>query len=488
MSEEAFGWFENLCDEFSRNPEGATAELSRFRQTEEAYTISQVVIQNSTKPHAQFHALAVLQHSYLMHYRQFNSDQNIELRNFLWSVIVEKGTANTLDQSVATKLIHVFALVLKRNWMNEGPEQRSGVFNMISVFISENATESPIRYKIAAKIVSTILEVFAKKKRTPDESIGYSPELQGTIHLCFQEDSTFCGLIASYQVTLQLLSKAFELSNTSLFATSIATDNGTQMCFNYQVASVVKTIYDLLTDLFGWDFDSANSSASATDEKFECGAVHLPAAWVELAGGSDAFNDILGQLMQSYELVRIALFGRVVLGSGAGEEGGAGVRGSLVHGGCSFGVLGAVSPSSSSSSGSCIQSVRIAGEYISSIRQLLLTFASFSSGSSPSNSSSSNGMFGSDAEKIGYSNQILLQMISVLGYGVTALVNQSFHSSGSNGGASLTPEQVEDLLLNEVEHAIYILIRLFGNFHLSVIGQAAAFESFMVSHTDTYYI
>lgn len=474
-SEAAFHWFENICDEFSRNPEGATAELSRFRETEEAYSISQVVIQNTTKSHVQFHALAVLQHSYLTHYRQISDEQIIELRHFLWNVIVDRGTANALDQSVATKLIHVFAQVLKRNWMSESSEQRAGVFNMISSYIADTKTSGPIRYKIAGKIVSTLLEVFAKKRRTPDESIGYSPELQGSIHLCFQEDTSFCGLIASYQLSLQLLSKAFELSNSSLFTA----EGGEQLCFNYEVASVVKTIFDLLTDLFGWEFDSSSmlpfGSDCVSDEKFECGAVHIPAAWIALAGGASAFSGILVQVMQCYELIRIALFGHAVVGDSGSVGEGMLLKDSLVRGGCAFPGKG------TSSSSPSMLSVRIAGEYISSIRQLLLTCASFSSNSSPGSGSSSNGLFVSCSDKVTYVNQLLYQMVSVLGYGVTAVVSRSFQSNGGGGGGvMLSSEQTEDLLQNEIEHAIYILIRLFGNFNLSVIGQAATFESFMV--------
>ena len=491
-SEAAFHWFENLCDEFSRNPEGATAELSKFRESEEAYSISQVVIQNSTKSYVSFHALAVLQHSYLTHYRQFSAEQNTELQNFLWTIIKEKGAANVLDQSVLTKLIHVFALVLKRNWMSESPEQRASVFTLISSFIVDDVSASPIRYKIAGKIISTLIEVFAKKKRTPDESIGYSPELQGTIHLCFQEDAAFCGLVACYQLSLQLLSKAFELSNTSLFTTATeGGGGGVQVCFNYQVASVVKTIYDLLSDLLGWEFDSPNSTSGGdgvSDEKFECGAVHIPAEWVTLAGGPGVFNDILAQLIQSYELIRIALFGSGIVdneASGTGSSGGSPLKSSLCGHGCSFAGTGTATSSSS------MLSVRIAGEYISSIRQLMLTFASFSSSNSSGNNTSNNGLFVSTSEKVTYSNQLLYQMITVLGYGVTSVVSRTFHSSGGSGGGGggvmLSPEQVEDLLLSEIEHAVYILIRLCGNFHLSIIGQTATFESFMVDMLRVLY-
>jgi hypothetical protein len=470
--EGAFHWFENLCDEFSRSPDAATAEIARFRETEEAYTLSQIVIQNSTKSHVQFHALSVLQHSYLTHYKKFTSWQNTELRVFLWSVISEK--IEQFDASVATKLIHVFAIVLKRNWMTETGEDRSGVFSMISGYVSDGiggGEGEPGRMKVAAKVISTMLEVFAKKKRTPDESIGYSPELQVTIHQCFQEDSEFCGLIACYQLSLQFLSKAFDLASTKLYTT---VESG-GVCFDYKIASTVRTVYVLMTDLLGWDFDTPTSASSGnngeSDEAFECGAVHLPASWVSLAGGATAFNGILAQLLECYELIRIALFGKAVVSTSISDDD-VTIRSFLFRQGCSFVGNGA--------SAGAMQSIRIAGEYMSSIRQLLLTFASFSSSSSPANYSSSNGLFASDSDKVGFSNHVLLQMITVLGYGVTALV------SGRSGhyntiGSQVLPEMVEDLLLNEVEHSIYILIRLFGNFHLTVIGQTTTFESFMVN-------
>ena len=455
--EDAFHWFESLCDDFSRDPQRASEELSRFRETEQAISVSQVVIQNSTKSHVQFHALAVLQHAYLTHYHQFSDEQNREIRDFLWLVVLDKSISHVLDQSVITKVIHTYAIVVKRNWITDSHEQRSKIFNMISALVCDDESDHTLlRYKIASKILSSMLEVFANKKRTPDESIGFSPEAFSALHHCFQEDKTFNGLFASFHLAMQLLSKAFDLSKEMLFDES----EGDRACFDHNVASVVKAIYDLVMELFGWDHDSRSMSYIDLNEKAEYGAVRIPNDWVDAAGGAVAFNDILRQLIGNYNVMRLALFGPKSV-----EECVNTVDGILskrkLQVGCTFGE--------SEGKPSLQISVRIAGEYLSSIRQLILTFSSISS---KSNSS----IFVTDAEKIYFADLISQEMMTVLGYCIDSLTTNNLVGVGSN----LSQEQVEELLLGEIEHAIYILIRLYGNFGLSILGQTASFESFMV--------
>jgi hypothetical protein len=310
------------------------------------------------------------------------------------------------------------------------------------------------------------------------------------VHVSFQSDKSFCGLAALYRLALTLLSRALQGIPYSLFEMQEGASAASLRVDIAEFASeVCRRLPPLLpsaltpVDLFaprgaprlGFRSEhrcvralplpprplsppsSSNDESNLVANGYEQLSVKVPAEWVEIAGGPQAFESMLQSALACYLRLRSTnLFS-------ADETAPA--------------LL--VSPTSAS------LTARVIKDYLFSFRQLLLALVSIAS--------SNSAAFPSEAQKTSFVSAVLDSLMPVLRDNLSA----SSRSYAPKGYPSIPTDYFLELRHQELEHLVFILIRLFGaslppslcssptgNFHLEVLGKSASFESFMVALSE----
>jgi hypothetical protein len=192
--------------------------------------------------------------------------------------------------------------------------------------------------------------------------------------------------------------------------------------------------------------------------------VKVPAEWVEIAGGPQAFESMLQSALACYlKLRNTNVF--------SADEGAV----SLL-----------VSPASAP------LTAKVMKDYLFSFRQLLLALVSIAS--------SNSAAFPSETQKISYVSAVLEALMPILRDNLSA----STRGYSPKGYAAIPSDFFVELRHQELEHLIFILIRVYGlslslpslsirlaapltrsgNFHLEVVGKSDSFESFMVALSE----
>lgn len=164
---------------------------------------------------------------------------------------------------------------------------------------------------------------------------------------------------------------------------------------------------------------------------FESSILTMPTEWVQEIGGGEVFFNILQAATESYAVVRNSL----VVTDGSSAE---------VSRNVSFAVVSSV--------GSKKQPLSVAREYLSCLRQLMLSLSSLST--------SCSAVFQSDGERGAYVNFIMQEIVPLLSSSMNYL--NTGRTSAGFLPHGVTEDTLGEVCVQESEHVLFILIRLLG--------------------------
>ena len=178
-----------------------------------------------------------------------------------------------------------------------------------------------------------------------------------------------------------------------------------------------------------------NSDARSSDI-FESSSVTIPDEWVQEVGGGEVFFSVLQEAIECYHVVRDAL---VILESHPSNTRKDGCR-------LSFEEIDGVGMEHKRQ-----HPIAVARDYLSSLRQLILSVASISTGCSA--------IFPSGERSGALVDFILRETIPLLSGSMMYLTRQTTASHIPDG---VTADSLAEICAQECEHLLFILIRLMG--------------------------
>ena len=170
-------------------------------------------------------------------------------------------------------------------------------------------------------------------------------------------------------------------------------------------------------------------SSMKSSETFETSAVTIPDEWVEQVGGGEVFFNILQEAVECYHVVR----DRLVVFDGHGTDR----------------AVSFVAPNTDLAQQK--QPIAVAKEYLSNLRQLILSVSSVST--------SCCAVFPTDEQRGGFVDFVMRRTVPLLSDSVLYLTEQVSVGCLPEG---VTTDTLADICAQECEHLLYILIRLLG--------------------------
>ena len=152
-------WFTSIVNELQRNPQLATAEISKFRDTDEAHGLCMQFLHETQTPLVQFQVLTILQYTTVKNWNRFTPQDCEAIRTCLWSKIMHHHTQMT--PFVLNKAYQLFALTWKCGWSRESQEVKSSLFKSITSNLIQYGNIASSR--AAGQVLRAVIEEFASR-------------------------------------------------------------------------------------------------------------------------------------------------------------------------------------------------------------------------------------------------------------------------------------------------------------------------------------
>lgn len=294
-------WFDNVCNQLSSEPQKATAILSEFRDSEQAFNVCKTLLPTpKLSSQAQFQAVLILQHSCLKHWNELNKTDKDELKIMLWTVIEGAAYTKSLPSYTLNKCIQLYALIWKREW-NELDEQGKAVLFHQIVALLQHQSQDVNVMKVGASILLVTVEEFNSKSSA---EVGLPLEFHRVTRNLYES----YGINESFQLALQSVNHSI-----SLVTTAVTTSRGGGVDASIASAAAYMNVsIQALMEIINWEHGSSDdmlinlcnsnsngSSNNAATNQLLC----LPRLWSSFL----MQNNFLNQIYTTYESIRAIL-------------------------------------------------------------------------------------------------------------------------------------------------------------------------------------
>jgi hypothetical protein len=479
-------WFEGLVAQLAKDPRAAGPALLALRRTDGAHELCLRLLRRALSPAARFQALLVLRATLVTRWRTFSPQAIADFQMFLWELIASDSVQ---EAYVLNKLIQVYAVAVKKSWMADGEARRAHYFELVEAVSGGGSVRA---LYVASKVLRALVESLALGDGLDE---GLSREQLGRLRRAFLAGGTDgagaaagapSGLLLAARLSISVLQQIHAL--TAPFDACVAEQCGGAAA----AAAAVVTISDgQLLDLAHGVAEIAeavgcvlrvceSSASSAMDGLGMDGAVGVggrgfSAVWAGGSGGSGGSGsaaatpnssyswlplllstDMLGALFQLHRRLRSVLLAMHFPAPASSL--------SVVAGG---GGGGAVPPKDLSES-LCAA--------LQSVSQMLLGFASVDAGV----------VFPTGDHKAGFAEALLAGALDFLEASVGEILVAG--QRPPTPGEGLLPFSLlffmkddGEYALQEFSHCADLLMRIFGNFKLSLVSSLPSFERAMAS-------
>lgn len=437
----SLAWFEHLCLLIDQNPTKATASIMEFREQDYALEACHSWIRTpECSAIAQFQLALIIQYCSLKNWSHLSPESAQALRDTLWTLIQNASINNTMPMYALNKLMQVFSLLWKRGWHDMEAATQRNIFTQIDALVNATASTqliSATSFTTGTKLLTILIEEFESRSTS---EIGLPLEFHNKTHESFEKLG---------------LSECLRLAQVGL------TRSSQQMHFNAASPQAITETIPLVTEsvrlfveILNWTFEGC-ASGSQTDlsgqqgggktDKRGSSLLNLPRAWAALL----LSHEFLDCVFRVYTQIR----GTCVQLS------------EMCH-------LAALNAPQAMNSGldSPRQKLRACSACLTELRLLMVSFASLSGSK----------FFETDGERVTLGNALLQAVEPMLCNAV---------SMGETDGAAAVaggPKVIKNGFLIELfsEESVSfgtIILRLLGNFKITLCMQMRAFETVLVS-------
>jgi hypothetical protein len=170
-------WFEQLCENLSRNPHDATRLFEEFRESENVFEVCLAVLQSGqSTPQGKFHALSSLQYAILLKWENLAQEDQVRWLQ-LFETFIFQAVQSNFPTFLSNKLIQVFCSIQKKRWVTATAEEKTTLYQWLTRFFQPSyETEMPnpsyftsgmnnstLLAQLGVNIILSLLEEFTKK-------------------------------------------------------------------------------------------------------------------------------------------------------------------------------------------------------------------------------------------------------------------------------------------------------------------------------------
>ena len=428
-------WWEGICEELARNPAAVTKTITDFRDSDQALEASKYFLQPSTgcTANAQFQSALILQYVCLKHWGKLTIIDIQELRTTLWTLIHSSIAAGSMPYFALNKIMQVYALLWKRGWHDSDITARQQLFQQIRAFM-----QSPQYMKSGATLLRTVVEEFSSRSSA---EIGLPIEFHRVAHAAYEN----LGLDESMEIAAQALATSFD-------TVAKLQDDPESVVI---AAGIVAETTKLLVELMNWDFDSAEKFAysfrkdSDNDRERQRSSdlLALPRKWA----GVFLHAGFLDGVCNAYEKLRVVYAHYSKL---------------QAQGGMNQSMIAQNSPGQgpSAATAGALKASELA---LNDLRLLLSAVASIT-----------GDFFQDDAEKVLLCGHLVGRIVPMLTTAldrspIVHIFGASPSGNGKRGQGGMEAMSLEELRAAECLHTGTVVLRLLGNYRLSIASRMA---------------
>ncbi|RKP27749.1 armadillo-type protein [Syncephalis pseudoplumigaleata] len=263
---------ETACADFQSPAKQAAAEkvLIEFKRTPNILPACRYILEHTTTPLVQFHTALAIREALVREYALLSKQDVQDVRDYLLRLCCER---NSVERFVREQLLHVYAVILKRSWMDLDASERDRVFAQ-----TEDLLQATGHHRLVAlALYNAVLDEFSSSKAS---RIGLTLHYHQECRVSFTEDH----LLRVFQSILRVIHQEIQ---------------------GRQVNDALRYGTLLLEKVFSWDFTQRRrftlSRDSAVSEQEIAGETpDFPLSW------RDTLLDpaVLSFFFEAYDVLR----------------------------------------------------------------------------------------------------------------------------------------------------------------------------------------
>ncbi|KAI8050978.1 armadillo-type protein [Syncephalis plumigaleata] len=264
---------ETACADFQFPAKQAAAEkvLIEFKRTPNILPVCRYVLEHTTTPLVQFHTALAIREALVRDYALLSKQDVIGVRDYLLGLCCEH---ENLERFVREQLLHVYAVILKRSWMDLASPEREQVFSQ-----AENLMQTTTGHHrlVALALYNALLDEFSSSKAS---RIGLTLHYHQECKVTFTEE----WLLRIFQSILRVMHQEIQ---------------------GRQVNNALRYGTLLLEKVFSWDFTqrrrfTLSRESAVSDQEVMGETPDFPLSW------RDTLLDtaVLSFFFEAYDILR----------------------------------------------------------------------------------------------------------------------------------------------------------------------------------------
>lgn len=275
--------FEAACTALENHATKAQAEqeLEQFALSPNALVVSREVAEKSTSINAQFHAIRIIRNAGIRLWTTLPAPERTGLRDWCLNFVLAQCKA--LARPVVEQLIVASAILWKRGWVEETPEERGKFLHNVSLLLAGDDVQA----QLGSRLCLAMLQEFGATDSSSNRAtaIGMPQEFHRSAAQKFAEHGLQECFVACSKLAMSRLSAAMTSSNFSLAS-------GNPLC-----SEILTPLLECLSLCLGWDFRGTGRSAGSSLVRVSPGSL-----WTSILAESE--GKILSTFLNLYRVLR----------------------------------------------------------------------------------------------------------------------------------------------------------------------------------------